>query len=279
MTKVFFHIGLHKTGTTWLQNQFFSRLDGVKVLHTRHLGRVIVPAGSSTTLIVSHAGLSGTLSNEPPGNNQLLTDNLRLIAEFVADTAIIIGFREHASWLHAAYSNKAKKTWGMSPKNYVQVFSFDDLSWCKKLDTIEQFSAAVFPFFYEELLWNPHALVDDLCKFLGKAPPANLDQLLKIRENSSPRTQVGQFVSRALYALSAASRRQLFKPQCGPLGARFDRFFSIKPIALKPEMARALQQDWNDLLQLIGQHRRRDFSSLAPKDVLHEADLHCGHGP
>src|SRR5262249_8525232 len=34
MTKVFFHIGLHKTGTTWLQNQFFSRLDGVKVLHT-----------------------------------------------------------------------------------------------------------------------------------------------------------------------------------------------------------------------------------------------------
>jgi hypothetical protein len=263
MTEVVFHIGLHKTGTTWFQNQFFPRLEGVEVVHTRHLSRVTVPAGSSTTLIVSHAGLSGTLSNKPPGNSQLLTDNLRLIAELVPDPAIIIGFREHVSWLHAAYSNKAKKTWGMSPKNYVRDFSLDDLSWSTKLRTIKQSSRAVFPFLYEELLWNPHALIDDLCKFLGKAPPANLDQLLNIRENPSPRTPVGQFVSRALYALSAASRRQLFKPQCGPLGARFDRFFSMKRIALKPDMARALQQDWNDLLQLISQHRRRDLSGVA----------------
>ena len=150
------------------------------MLHTRHLSRVTVPAGSSTTLIVSHAGLSGTLSNKPPGNSQLLTDSLRLIAELVPDTAIIIGFRQHASWLHSAYSNKAKKTWAMSPKNYVRSFSLDDLSWCTKLRTIEQSSAAVFPFLYEELLWHPPALINDLCKFLGKGPPANLDQLLKI---------------------------------------------------------------------------------------------------
>jgi hypothetical protein len=263
MTGIVFHIGLHKTGTTWFQNQFFPRLEGVEVLHTRHLSQVAIPTGNSTTLIVSHAGLSGTLSNKPPGNSQMLTDNLRLIAELVPDPVIIIGFREHASWLQAAYSNKAKKTWRMSPRDYVRGFSLEDLSWRTKLRTIEQSSAAVFPFLYEELLRDPRVLVDDLCKFLEKVPPANLDQLLNIRENPSPRTQVGQFVSRTLYALSAASRRKLFKPQCGPVGARFDRFFSIKQIALNPDLASALRQDWNDLLQLVSQHRRRDFSGLA----------------
>jgi hypothetical protein len=105
-------------------------------------------------------------------------------------------------------------------------------------------------------------LVDDLCKFINKTPPENLDELLNVRTNPSPRSEVGQFVSRSLYALSAASRRQLFKHNCGPLGAKFDRYFHVPAFKLKPELSQKLNQDWNELIHVIGKRRGRDLSPM-----------------
>ena len=74
MTQIFFHIGLHKTATTWFQNHFFPSLDDVRVLHTRHVNEVTVPNDGSPTLIVSHAGLGASLSRKkrPDSNKKLL---------------------------------------------------------------------------------------------------------------------------------------------------------------------------------------------------------------
>jgi len=265
LTNVFFHIGMHKTATTWFQHQLFPNLKGVQVLHMRHVAKVPIPDPDAPTLIVSHAGLSATLSvNKTPGtNSQWLADNLRRIQEVAPDSHIIIGFREQRSWLHAAYCNKAKKTRGVSQQAYVATFSLEDLSWCQTLRTIERSSPGVFPFLYEELLLQPHVLIEDLCSFIVETPPKNLDQLLTARENPSPRSHVGQLVAQSLYALHYASGRMIPKSYSGRIGARFDRYFPTKPMVLDTDVAAALQEDWNDLKRLIGERRSRDFSALS----------------
>src|SRR5262245_39979537 len=93
---VFFHIGMHKTATTWFQHQFFPSLVNVQVLHTRHLNRVVIPGPGAPTLIVSHAGLSGKLSRKktPGTNTRWLSNNLKLIQDMAPESAILIGFRE-----------------------------------------------------------------------------------------------------------------------------------------------------------------------------------------
>jgi len=133
LTDVFFHIGMHKTATTWFQQQFFPSLHGVQVLQYRHVAKIPYPSPDVPTLIVSHAGLSATLSvKKTPGTNtEWLAKTLRAIREWAPNSAIVVGFREHSSWLEAAYCNKAKKTWGMSRQAYLRTFSNGELSWCQ----------------------------------------------------------------------------------------------------------------------------------------------------
>ena len=96
----------------------------------------------------------------------------------------------------------------------------------------------------------------------GQGQPRNLSELLTIRKNSPPRSSVGQFVSRMLFALNAVSRRNLLKRHYGRLGARLDRYFPVKPIMLPTDMASELRQDWKEVLHLIGVRRGRDLSIL-----------------
>jgi hypothetical protein len=265
VTNIFFHIGLHKTATSWFQRHLFPNLAGVQFLKTRNLDKVILADDStSTTLIISHEGLSGTVSHQrPPGTSSTrLMKNLEKMAALAPRRSIIIGFREHRSWLQSAHAQRAKKVWGVGRARYVRAFSLEDLSWCQKLSTIERSCPSVFPFLYEELLQNPMALIQDLCGFLGKDLPPNLDHLLGIRINAVPKSRVGQFVSRSLCTLSTPSRRRRMKARWYKFGARFDRYFLPKPLPLDSNMAVALEQDWNDLLRLIGERRGRDFSSL-----------------
>jgi hypothetical protein len=271
VTKVFFHIGLYKTATTWFQRQLFPRLDGVEVVRTKyidriaaHLNTVTSSANAPQTIIVSHESLSGSISHKlrPGASCAKLATNLKLIADLVPDRSIIIGFREHGSWLQSAFAQKAKKNFGIDQESYVTAFSLDDLSWCRTLETIDESCPSVFPFLYEELLRAPEALVDDLCRFIGKAKPPNLDQLLKVRENPTPRSEIGQLVSRSLLKFTRTSARKVRKPHVYAVGAWFDSWFPSDRMTLEPDLARTLQQDWNELLARIGERRGRDFAAL-----------------
>jgi hypothetical protein len=267
---VYFHIGLHKTATTWFQRHLFPNLPGVNCLVTRRIAETANPGGDLSTLIVSHESLSGTLSSEkqPGDNKKRLAETLSSIAAAAPSAPIIIGFREHESWLTAAYAQKAKKQ-GVKVAHYVATFSRDDLSWCRSLDLIEDGERSVFPFLYEELSYAPEALIGDLCRFLRTERPANLTELLSLRENASPRSQAGQLLSRPFFQVSYALDR--FTPiKARPLrdlgarlGTRLDKNFAPLQIGLDQGMARGLREDWEGLLRRIGDIRRRDFSVLA----------------
>jgi hypothetical protein len=268
---VYFHIGLHKTATTWLQRHLFPALPSVSCTVTRRLAGVAEPSDGST-LIVSHEALSGTLSSEkqPGDNKKRLTETLSSIAAVSPGAPIIIGFREHRSWLTAAYAQKAKKQ-GVKGERYLATFSRDDLSWCRSLDLIEEGKRPVFPFLYEELSHAPEALIGDLCRFLRTQVPANLAEILNVRENASPRSQAGQLLSRPFFQVSYALER--FTPiKARPLrelgarlGTRLDKNFEPLHLELDEDLAGELRRDWESLLERMSEIRSRDLSAIAQR--------------
>lgn len=270
--KIFFHIGMHKTATTWFQRHIFSKLPGVKFLMSKRIDEVGKALGKAPALLVSHESMSGTLSSEkqPGDNKKRLAGSLSSIAAEQPGAAIIVGFREHASWLGAAYAHKAKKE-GLDFDRYAATFSPDDLSWSRSLDLVEGTSRRVFPFLYEELVHSPKELIGDLCGFIGSEPPANLDELLKKRENPSPRSQFGQLLSRPFFQLSYALDRILpvktrpIRDFGARLGARFDDEAAPRNAVIAPDLAAELKEDWKRLLERAGHLRGRDFSGFLQK--------------
>jgi hypothetical protein len=258
MSRVYFHIGLHKTASTWLQTRLFPSLDGVRLFRTRNLGQV--PLSGVETIIVSHEGLSGELRPKSPGDRSVsLERHLAQIETLASDRAFIVGFREHRSWLQSAYAQKAKKDWAISRTNYVGSFSMEDLEWCRTLGSLERSSPLVFPFLFEELAKDPKSLVRDLCRFIGKDPPENVEALLRDPVGWSPKGRVGQFVASSLYRASGPYRTRM-KRRFYKFGILFDRYLPPTPMPLDRDMAVGLKRDWDTLLTLIADRRGRDFS-------------------
>jgi hypothetical protein len=256
--RVFFHIGLHKTASTWFQSNLFPNMHGLQLIRSRSFDGVMP---GTRKLLFSSEELGGSLSRKraPGDSHKRLRESLVRIVAAAPHPAIIVGFREQAAWLDSAYAQRAKKR-ALNRQLFVNSFTREELSWCHTLNLIESSCETVFPFLYEELIYAPHALVDDLCRFIGVEPPSNLEALLAMRAQPSARTLPGQFVTRLFYLVS------LTRPLHGygkRLGVRVDRYFKPRRIVLEPELATELHQDWARFLAMAGDRRTRDFSALA----------------
>jgi hypothetical protein len=265
VTNIFFHIGLHKTATSWFQQVLFPRIDGIRVLKPESKDEIDMRVEGSKSLIVSWEALSGSISpRKPPGfNRQRLLESLNFIEASAPQAGIIIGFREHQSWLQAALAQKAKYKRHVDRHTYVQTFSPEDLSWCGKLETITASFPSAFPFLYEEIIQNPAELIGDLCRFMGKDPPSNLDELLTARRNPSPRSSIGQTVSRSLCSISP--RHKGWTRLSHRIGAWLDRYAPASEAAIDAGLARDLQQDWIRLVHLVSKLRGRDLTGFGEK--------------
>ncbi len=271
---VFFHIGLHKTGTTWLQRALFPALSDVTTKRSRSLPKIKdAIANNDAVLIISHEGMSGSISTQksPGDRDKRLRENIEKMSALNNCNGIIIGFREQLSWINSAYSEKAKKE-PVLPESYLESFSPTELSWCKLLDAVGAARAPIFCFLYEELLHGPESLISDLCGFLGTPVPSNWSEISERRENRSPRGSLGQHASRALFSIARVLKNaplisRAKRPLRGVgsrLGTRLDRYSApATAITFNDELAKELEADWNTLLSIVGERRGRDFSALA----------------
>jgi hypothetical protein len=259
--RIFFHIGLHKTATSWFQKRLFPSLDGVRFVHDRQFERHLpMEADVSEILLFSRETLSGGLVWDalPGDKTRGLVEGLTRIAAAAPRAGIIIGFREHADWLNSAHAQKTKMK-NLSREAFVASFSCEDLSWCRVLARIEASFERVFPFLYEELKQDPDGLIHDLCGFLGTRPPRDLRRLLALHDNVSPRSLAGQELLRNVRGL------RLLKPfrKYVRMAARhLDRYSAPAAFSPDPYMTGVLREDWNQLVRIVSERRGRDFSSL-----------------
>ena len=119
MTEYFIHLGLHKTGTTWLQSEVFSRLKNVSYLHQFELDTIIP---DSKKVLISCEWLSGKPHLlESTEKMYIIADRLKKI---FPSSKIIVGFRDKDSWLKSLWKQYIMEGGKTSSKLLVRNFLY-----------------------------------------------------------------------------------------------------------------------------------------------------------
>lgn len=179
--KVFIHIGLHRTGTTFLQKEVFPLLPGVDYLYKPLLQEVINYSSFHNKLLISDEGLIGRIWNAE--RNLLLQRLYNLFPE----ASIIVGFRKHNAWIRSTYSLYLRRGGTLTVDQFIQndnegILKRRQLEFAELINQITQlWENPPFIYLMEEIQDNPMRMVGDLCKYMA------LDIADDINFNSIPR--------------------------------------------------------------------------------------------
>jgi hypothetical protein len=191
--KIFVHVGLHKTGTTFLQEEIFSKLNNVNYIHQprtflqkdiySNIPKVRVsffqpektlgdttefePSISSDKInIISRESLSGAPSVGYIDGDVRYTIADR-IKKYYPDSKIIVGLREKKSWLNSSYGQYVKSGGTYSYNDWFEkVFDDKYLDFDGYINYLEKLFDDVYVYKLEELKSNPKGFVKKLCDFM-----------------------------------------------------------------------------------------------------------------
>lgn len=173
--KAVLHIGLHKTGTTYLQEYVFPKLEGIHYSIGWRAFRNVFNAKPGQRILVSDEGISGNFKS---GN--WLADfykNVEIIKNLCGDPKIIIGFREHSKFLTSVYKQYLHEG---GTEGFDIIFNDQDSGRIKVHEMMfqtriqylqEQFSE-VFIYNQADIQQHFQPFLDGLCHFLEISPVA-----------------------------------------------------------------------------------------------------------
>lgn len=166
MKKVFFHVGLGKTGTTYLQYAFFPKLKGIHYIQRtryQHAHEIISRTNYSSYLVSREF-------------DQQLEDEVAKFSRHYPDASVIIVLRRHDQWIASQYRRFAKN--GIHV-DFNEFFDIDndqgqwkqaDLEYMRKLKIIEKyFSQKPLVLFQDELRADPYAFFDKIAAYTGSS--------------------------------------------------------------------------------------------------------------
>jgi hypothetical protein len=162
---VTFHIGLGKTGSTYLQHKFFPKLKGVTYIHSRKYHRVF------DLLQQKNDGGSYFVSRE---FDQQLERECTKIAGHYPDAKIIMVLRPPESWIASQYRRFAKN--GIH-ENFQEFFDIEhdagrwkqtELRFSRHIAFLEKtFSNTPLVLFHEDLKKDPHGFMKKMADYAG----------------------------------------------------------------------------------------------------------------
>lgn len=195
--KTYIHIGLIKTGSTFLQRTVFSKfgeLDGRAYIGaTVNMHQYNILSKEYSHILISNENIAGhPLNNrEPVTWLQQFKNSIRNLKEIYRDPHIIIGFREPAAMVQSVYKQSLNE-WGIkswkqyikeADDNYLDQFEFSKYVEVL-LDNFEK--GKLFIYNHQYLLKSPEILLSRLNVFLDVPEyQDNIDYHFKKRENVS----------------------------------------------------------------------------------------------
>ncbi len=162
--QVYFHVGLGKTGTTYIQYELFPKLKGIYYIQrTRYQNALkIISSTSYPKYLVSREF------------DQQLPDEVAKFSKHYPDAHVIIVFRRHDSWIASQYRRFAKNGIHIDFNSYFDIdnnqglWKYDDLNYMAKLKIIEDhFSQKPLVLFQEELKTDPYGFFDKIATYTG----------------------------------------------------------------------------------------------------------------
>lgn len=172
---VVIHVGLPKTGTTFLQKEVFPKLD----INFYHLSRVDeldldFELENNITNLISYEGLSvdPTDFNSHHCSSQERMEIAKKIHLLFPYARIIVGIRDKKDWLNSLYKHYERRTGSLIDfKAFKNKFDDSFLDFERYINFLEQNFPEVYVYNFEELKEDYQAFVDNICSFIGVEAP------------------------------------------------------------------------------------------------------------
>lgn len=162
---VFFHVGLGKAASTYLQYEFFPKLQDIHYIQRTRYKRSpqIIGQTNEERYLISREF------------DQQLEDECRWFSQFHPDARVIIIFRRHDGWIASQYRRYVKNGGHRSFKEFFDIdedqglWKQSDLAFFPKIRTVEKYFPQSNPLvlFHEALRKSPYLFFDKIAHFCG----------------------------------------------------------------------------------------------------------------
>jgi hypothetical protein len=164
-SEIYFHVGLGRVASTYLQNKVFNNLEGIHYIHKNRYRRSVS--------IIQNKGLGKYLVSCEL-DRQFDEELPKFLASF-PDAKVIILFRDHGSWIASQYRRFVKNGWYYSFEDFITLDKDREGFWYKKhlnyyskLESIEKLSKhKPLILFYDELKKDPWGFFDKIASYTG----------------------------------------------------------------------------------------------------------------
>ena len=162
--KIFFHVGMERTGTTHLQQKVFPSFKNVFFVKKRdfHSTIPIINDIESDKILLSHEF------------DLTFEEEVISFANQYPDAYPIITFRKHESWLLSKYKRHIKVGYSTSIENYLDLQNdngyckIESLKYFNKLSLLEKhFNNKPLVLFYDELKKDAFNYIDQIANFIA----------------------------------------------------------------------------------------------------------------
>lgn len=273
--RITLHIGLPKTGTTFLQNAFFPTLQGVSFFHGYEPYRSFLDAGHEH-LLVSDESLGGHPFR--PDFQRQFEHRLRKLAAWHREISVIFGVRAHTEYVLSLYRQYLQEGGCMNQRDFLQLFTKSDLLLMPKIRALQSVSSSVFVYRQEDLRTHSETVLREMASFLETDFPG----VPPIRtENEGVKTKIQTRCLLALNRISSALPFSLYHrvfryARATPrhLCQNYLRRLGGKSMpSCQPDLAHCaeeLGQDWKAVRKQLGYEIEQFEQPVGLKD---------GHGP
>ena len=163
--EIFFHVGLGKVASTWLQRLFFPVMRGIQYLPTNRYHKAV-------QLIHNQPEVSKWLVSRE--FDRQYEREVRKFVEVFPQARIIIFLRPHADWITSQYKRYVKNGWYHAFDSFIDLekdsgfWKKADLLYYPKLALAEQLTGKPpLVLFHDDLKNDPFTLLDRIARFCG----------------------------------------------------------------------------------------------------------------
>lgn len=266
---LFIHVGLHKTGTTLLQQNVFPYFDPKAIQYigrpcgSRHFIEEICWSSSPKVLVSSETFIGRLIDVYDPNEDYLLRQlsGIERLASAFPAANILIGVRSHASWILSCYKHYLK--YGGSRALH-EFFRLDATGLMKpnefliypKLQALDAgFKGRVWAYDLQTLVTNPVRVIRGLEHYLGARYKGSYD-LVVVNEGVSNRQ--AEILRRTNRILTQAGAPTTKKPNL-KLYSLIKKLVkgTSPPVAFPNTVAEDIRNhyhdDWEQTLKFVGQ--------------------------
>jgi len=165
MSEVIIHVGFPRTGTTFLQEQVFSKMN---VCFIRSMLFPDWFRCKGKKIIISHESLSLHRYDSSAEEKFAVADALKRI---FPDAKIIVGIRDAHSWLRSLYSQYIREGGTKTFDEFYKTFDNQHLDFDRYISHLRSLFDQVFVYRFEDFKRDKYRIIKEICDFIEEPTP------------------------------------------------------------------------------------------------------------